>query len=105
VSGSPQASIAPHRSLQTIESDYTNADPADELSVLSMWTPQSGTKGTVVGWRSVSGQSYRLERATDLNASFSLLQGNIIGHAGTTTHTDTNAVGSRPIFYRVGVHE
>ena len=70
-----------------------------------MWTPQSGTKGTVVGWRSVSGQSYRLERATDLNASFSLLQGNIIGHAGTTTHTDTNAVGSRPIFYRVGVHE
>jgi len=59
----------------------------------------------VVGWRGVSGQIYVLERATDLNASFSLLRGDIIGQAGTTSYTDTNAAGTGPILYRVGVRD
>ena len=80
-------------------------DPADESSVLRMLTPQSGTNGTVVDWRSVSGQSYVLERATDLNASFSPLRGNIIGQAGTTSYTDTNAAGGGSILYRVGARD
>jgi len=49
--------------------------------------------------------NYFLERATSLSASpaFTPLATSIPGKPSTTTYTDTNAVGSGPFFYRVGV--
>lgn len=48
---------------------------------------------------------YLLERGTNLAASpaFTPLAANVAGEPGTTTYHDTNAVGSGPFFYRVGV--
>jgi hypothetical protein len=51
----------------------------------------------------VAGVSYFLERSANLAAPFTPLATNILGQAGTTTFTDTNAAGPGPFFYRVGV--
>jgi hypothetical protein len=37
--------------------------------------------------------------------AFLPLRSNIVGQAGSTTLTDTNAAGVGPVFYRVGVQE
>ena len=63
-----------------------------------------GTNVTVT-WQSVAGVSYFLECSTNLAATprFTSLTTNLPGQAGTTTFTDTNAIGPGPFFYRVGV--
>jgi hypothetical protein len=79
--------------------------PTDASSVLRLLTPTNSVSGVTVSWQSVGNRSYFLERATTLGAAspFSLLTSNIVGQAGTTTFTDTNAIGDGPFFYRVGV--
>jgi len=79
--------------------------PTDTASALRLLTPTPEVSGTIVSWQSVSNRTYFLERASDLGAqpSFSLLTNNIIGQPGTTSYTDTNAIGPSPFFYRVGV--
>jgi hypothetical protein len=49
--------------------------------------------------------NYFLECSTNLSANpcFTPLATNLPGQSGTTTYTDTNAVGPGPFFYRVGV--
>ena len=47
--------------------------------------------------------NYCLERSTNLGPPFALIATNIIGQVGTTSYTDTKAVGAGPCFYRVGV--
>jgi hypothetical protein len=68
-------------------------------------TPVFVPAGVVVSWTSVANRSYFLERATHLAAPmvFALLATNIPGQPGTTTYTDTNAIGAGPWFYRVAV--
>ena len=46
-------------------------------------------------------------RSTNLGAqlTFGPLASNIVGQAGTSVFTDTNAVGKGPFFYRVGLQE
>jgi len=53
----------------------------------------------------VSNRSYFVQRSGDLGAqpAFSTVQSNMVGQTGTTTYTDTNAIGAGPWFYRVGV--
>ena len=55
----------------------------------------------------MSGRKYWLERASDLGTQppFSMVKSNITGLVGTTSYTDTNAIGSGPFFYRVGVQQ
>ena len=102
-------------------SDYADADsdqlnnwqewiagtePTDALSVLRLYSPSNDASGVTVTWQSVSNRTYFVERVTDLGAvppPFSLLSSNIVGQAGTTSFTDTNASGPGPFFYRVGV--
>jgi hypothetical protein len=82
-------------------------NPTNALSVLQMTsaTPTNSQAGLVVTWESVSGIMYFLQSSTNLAAqpAFTTMQSNIVGQAGTTSYTDTNALGSGPFFYRVGV--
>ena len=84
-------------------------NPTNALSVLAMLppAPTNNPSGLVVSWESVSNITYFLQSSTNLGAhpAFSTIQSNLLGQAGTTTYTDTNAVGNGPIFYRVGVQQ
>jgi len=82
-------------------------NPTDNLSVLRLQSVASGAPGVMVSWQSVSGRIYFLERSTSLGTQPILLPlaTCIIGQPGTTTFTDTNAVGAGPFFYRVGLRD
>jgi hypothetical protein len=81
------------------------SNPTNAASALRLLTPTvAGTNITVI-WQSALGIGYFLERSTNLGipASFIPLATNLPGQAGTTSFTDTNAVTTAPLYYRVGV--
>jgi hypothetical protein len=82
-------------------------NPTNPASVLAMLPPPAANNaaGVTVSWQSVNGIVYFIQRGSSLTAppAFSTIQSNIVGQAGTTSYTDTNAIGSGPYFYRVGV--
>jgi hypothetical protein len=51
----------------------------------------------------VAGVNSFSERGANLGSPFTLVASNIFGQAGTNSYADTNAAGSGPFFYRVGV--
>ena len=77
-------------------------DPPGTVGYL---TPSPGPQGLILCSQSVTGLNYLFERATSLagQLSFLPLATKIVGQRGATTFTDTNAVGTHPFFYRVGV--
>jgi hypothetical protein len=79
-------------------------NPTNALSALRLLTPVvAGTKVTLT-WQSVAGVNYFLERTTNLTVTaFVPLAANLPGQTGATCFSDTNAVGTGPFFYRVGV--
>jgi predicted outer membrane repeat protein len=81
--------------------------PLDPGSVLRMLLPSRGAGGTTVGWWSVPGKWYKLERAGALAPApaFTVLQADIAGEDGVTTCIDVSATNSGPFFYRVGIQE
>jgi hypothetical protein len=80
-------------------------DPTNALSALCMLTPVTAGDNVTISWQSASGVSYLLERSMSLSASpaFTPLAIGIPGQSGLTSYTDTNAIGTGPLFYRVGV--
>jgi hypothetical protein len=82
-------------------------NPTNALSVLMMLAPSNTVSGIAVPWESVSGITYFLQRSTNLGAqpAFASVQSNLVGQAGVTAYTDTNATGPGPFFYRVGVQQ
>src|SRR5207244_3054340 len=97
-----------HDGLNNWQEWIGGTDPTNALSRLRIqnlkFSSQNSTVPTVT-WESVTTRSYFLERGTNLSVapSFSLLATNLAGQLGTTSYTDTNAVGSRFFYYRVGV--
>jgi hypothetical protein len=81
--------------------------PTDASSAVRLLSSTPSESGAIVGWQSVSNRTFFLERATNLGAAppFSLLTSNIVGQANATGYTDTNAIGTGPFFYRVGVQQ
>jgi hypothetical protein len=79
--------------------------PTNVLSALRMLSASSAGTNVLVCWQSVAGVTYYLLRSTNLCAwpPFGLLATNLLGQAGTTTYTDTNAARLAPLYYRVGV--
>jgi hypothetical protein len=82
--------------------------PTNALSVLRLLSASHDATtpgGVTLTWQNVAGLSYFLERSTNLAATqrFTPLATNLPGQPGTTTYTDTNAVGAGPFFYRVGL--
>lgn len=79
--------------------------PVNSLSALRMVSAVPGAGGVTVSWQSVAGINYFLECSTNLSASpcFRSVATNVVGYAGLTSYAHTNAIGSSPFFYRVGV--
>jgi hypothetical protein len=78
-------------------------DPKNALSALRLLAPGPLGSGLVVRWESVADRTYSLERSSTASSGFTPLARGIPGQPGTTTYTDTNAIGAGPWFYRVGV--
>ena len=82
-------------------------NPTNAASALRLLSLNPGPSCTVVTWQSVPNRSYFLERSAGFGAGlgFSAISSNIVGFAGSTSFTDTNAAGPGPFFYRVGVQQ
>jgi len=106
--GSADFSDPDHDGLNNLQEWRCGTDPTNARSALRMLAPATaGTPpgGLTVSWQSEAGVNYFLERSTNLTASpaFVPLATNLPGQTGTTSFTDTNAAGTGPFFYRVGV--
>jgi hypothetical protein len=77
--------------------------PTNPVSALRLLSATRSDSNARLIWQSVAGVKYFLQRSPNLASPFGLVATNILGQAGTTTYTDTNAVGPGPFFYRVGV--
>jgi hypothetical protein len=81
-------------------------DPSNPQSALRLVSALPTGTNVTVTWESAAGVSYFLERSTNLVGSppsFAPIVTDILGQPGTTSYTDTDAVGPGPWFYRVGV--
>lgn len=79
-------------------------DPSNALSVLRLLRPSAIGANVILGWQSVAGMNYFLERSMTLSpAMFMPLATNLPGQSGTTTFTDTNVSGALGLLYRIGV--
>jgi hypothetical protein len=80
-------------------------DPTNALSKLQTISAiPTNTNSSAVSWQSITAKKYFLQRSGDLS-TFSAIQSNIIGQAGSTVYTDTTATNSNAFFYRVGVQQ
>ncbi len=76
--------------------------PTNAASALRLLSALPTGTNVTVSWQSAAGINYFLERSDNLAEPFTLLATNIVGQAGTTTYSDTNATDPGPVFYRVG---
>ena len=93
-------------SLNVDQDWIAGLNPTNPASVLALLppAPANNTNGVTVTWQSVSGINYFIQRSSNLTAqpAFTTIQSNLVGQVGSTSYTDTNAVGAGPYFYRVG---
>jgi hypothetical protein len=101
--GSADYADPDHDGLNNWQEWICGTNPTNALSALRMVSALPTSTNVTETWQSVAGVSYFLQRSTNLTAPFTLLATNILGQVGTTSYGDTNAAGSGPFFYRVGV--
>lgn len=104
--GSADFSDLDHDGLTDWQEWVAGTNPTNALSTLkiSSATRTENPEGFVVTWDSQNTRVYYLQRSEALNtAAFSTIQGGIVGQAGMTSFTDTNAAAPGQFFYRVGV--
>jgi hypothetical protein len=83
-------------------------NPTNAASVLTLASPVVLSRYPAwvqVTWQSVNNRTYYLQRSTNLcdPSSFTCLESNLTGQAGSTSFIDTSATGGSTFFYRVGV--
>jgi parallel beta-helix repeat protein len=101
--GSADSADPDHDGMNNWQEWVCGTNPTNALSVLRLLSAAPAGTNATVTWQSVAAVNYRLERSTNMGSPFALVSTNVIGQAGTTTYTDTNAIGAGPYFYRVGV--
>jgi hypothetical protein len=101
--GSADYADSDHDALNNWQEWVCGTNPTNALSALRMVSALPTGTNVTVSWQSVAAVNYFLARSGDLGSPFTLLGTNILGQAGTTSYTDTNATGAGPFFYRVGV--
>ena len=91
--------------MSNLQEWLAGTDPTDASSRLYLASATLGQSGLTLSWQSVSGVKYYVQRAVKLSASpaFTTIETNIAGQQGLTTYSDTNAIISSALFYRVGV--
>jgi hypothetical protein len=102
-SGSADYTDSDHDGMNNWQEWVCGTCPTNSLSVLRLLSATPGGANVTVTWQSVAGVNYCLWRSANPQPPFALVATNITGQQGTTTYADTNATGSGPFFYRVGV--
>ena len=103
IDGTADLADPDHDSVNNWQEWQAGTDPSDASSILKLLSPFcSAQAGTTISWNSVSNRTYFVQRSSDLKL-FAAASPDIPGQPGTTSYTDTNAIGTGPFFYRVGV--
>jgi hypothetical protein len=107
--GSADFSDADGDGLNNWQEWIAGTNPTNALSVFKIASANkvNNPEGMVVTWESITTRTYDLQRSTNLGDSppFITMQTSIPGQPGTTSFTDTNAVGPGPFYYRLSVKQ
>jgi len=95
-----------HDGMSNLAEWVAGTNPTNAASCLRLTVLSTGSSNSVVlGWSSVAGKSYWLERSTNLLTGFNTVATNIVATAPTNTQTDTAIPPASTRFYRVGVQQ
>jgi hypothetical protein len=101
--GSVDYADSDHDSLNNWQEWVSGTCPTNPASALRLLSATPHGSNVTVTWKSTAGVSYFLQRGANLGSPLVFVAANILGQAGTTSYADTNATGTGPFFYRVGV--
>ena len=96
------------RDLDEIAAGTDAGNAKSYLGILAVSNgPPQAAAGLVVSWSSVTGKYYRVDRGTNLVVAPAVFDynvgSNIMATPPVNTITDSNATGTGPFFYRIGV--
>ena len=78
-------------------------DPSSRFAFIGIEPHTAG--GILIRWASVAGESYELQRSSDLLSGFTAIASNLPATATVNSYRDAAATGAGPYFYRLRLHE